>query len=315
MKQGKEIYDNIVIPDELSERVQQAIASVDRERAGIKGKKQKKNKVLIHLVKGAGSLAAVLVVCLTIGVNTSQVFAEEMAGIPVLGMLARVLTVRSYEATEGDVNIKVEVPEITIDSSAVDDTVGKETIVDLNANKDFVMDINKEITAIVEEHLAKSKLDMEEYKKAFFETGGTEEEWADRTMDVDVDYVVKYQSGPYLSLVLTTSEDWVSAYSQSTYYNLDLENNKELTLKDLMGEDYIAIANEEILKQIEERMAADENMMYFGFGSDDMQEAKFTSIDENTSFYINEAGNPVICFDKYEISPGYMGVQEFEIVK
>ena len=63
-------------------------------------------------------------------------------------------------------------------------------------------------------------------------------------------------------------------------------------------------------------MAEDENNLYFGFGGDDtMQEAGFKTISDDTPFYINENGNPVIVFEKYEIAPGYMGYQEFEITK
>ena len=33
---------------------------------------------------------------------------------------------------------------------------------------------------------------------------------------------------------------------------------------------------------------------------------------DDQRFYINEAGNPVLIFEKYEIAPGYMGQPEFE---
>ena len=36
---------------------------------------------------------------------------------------------------------------------------------------------------------------------------------------------------------------------------------------------------------------------------------------EYIKFYINEKGRIVIVFEKYEIAPGYMGTQEFEIDK
>ena len=48
------------------------------------------------------------------------------------------------------------------------------------------------------------------------------------------------------------------------------------------------------------------------WGGDEYSEA-FTSIRDNQPFYLNEAGRPVVLFEKYEIAPGYMGVQEFEI--
>lgn len=39
----------------------------------------------------------------------------------------------------------------------------------------------------------------------------------------------------------------------------------------------------------------------------------FQSIAKDQSFYINNDGKLVISFDKYEVSPGYMGVVEFII--
>ena len=41
----------------------------------------------------------------------------------------------------------------------------------------------------------------------------------------------------------------------------------------------------------------------------------FTTVDETTSFYINETGNPVVVFPKYTVAIGALGNVEFEIVK
>lgn len=112
-----------------------------------------------------------------------------------------------------------------------------------------------------------------------------------------------------VSFVITSNENWASAYTYQYFYNLDLENNKEITLEDLLGENYIEIANNSILKQMEERQEKDSNISYF---SVDM--GGFTSIEKDTNFYINEENHPVIVFEKYEIAPGAMGIQEFEIV-
>ena len=43
------------------------------------------------------------------------------------------------------------------------------------------------------------------------------------------------------------------------------------------------------------------------------EEGGFIGISENAKFYINENGNPVIVFEKYEIAPGSSGEIEFEI--
>ena len=47
------------------------------------------------------------------------------------------------------------------------------------------------------------------------------------------------------------------------FYNLDLKNGKKLTLGDLLGQDYKEKANSSIRRQMEERMAADRNLVYW----------------------------------------------------
>ena len=73
-----------------------------------------------------------------------------------------------------------------------------------------------------------------------------------------------------------------------------------------MGDNYIQIANESIQQQITEREA--QGSVFFS-----AEEGGFTSIAEDTAFYISETGNPVIVFDKYAIAPGSEGQIEFEI--
>ena len=74
----------------------------------------------------------------------------------------------------------------------------------------------------------------------------------------------------------------------------------------LLGEDYMNIVNADIQAQIEQRTNAGETF----FAS---EEGGFTGISEDVKFYMNEAGNPVVVFDKYEIAPGSAGKVEFEI--
>ena len=87
---------------------------------------------------------------------------------------------------------------------------------------------------------------------------------------------------------------------------VNLKDNSEITLEDLLGPDYINIANESIKAQID----ADSSGLYF-----DEEMGGFTTITPETNFYINEAGNPVIVFQKYEIAAGAAGMPEFEITR
>ena len=255
--------------------------------------------------RGLTVTAAGLVVCTTVALNTIPAFATEMAKLPVIGAIAKVLTVRAVHGVEENMyNVDMDVPNVVMESSSN------------VANTEFTEKINSEIEKTVNDYRAQAEKDFEEYKKAFFETGGTEEEWNNRKMDIIIDYDIKSQNGNILSFELVTSKGWVASNEERHYYNLNLDTDKEITLKDLLGDDYINICNESIKKQIEQRMAEDENNLYFGFGGDDtMQEAGFKTISDDTPFYINENGNPVIVFEKYEIAPGYMGYQEFEITK
>ena len=300
---GKKIYDNIEIPEELSQVVRQSI-----EEAGRRRSQNSKKRLLFFpghqkAARAVAAAAGVLIV-FTAGLNTSQAFAETMKQVPGLGILADVLTIRSYHESDGDVNINAEVPGIIKEESQPENQSGT------------VRSVNEQIQKIVDDYMEQGKREFEEYKKAYFATGGTKEGWGDRQMDISTHYDVKNQSEELLSLELVTIKGWVNAEENRYYYNLNLKEDRELSLKDVMGSDYVDFCNKEIVKQIKERMATDENQVFFGFEKDDdgMVEG-FTTVDETTDFYINENNEVVLVFPKYSIAPGYMGITEFNMGK
>lgn len=292
IEDGKNIYGDIEIPKELSAMVDGLIK---------KDRRKKAERKVIFMIKRCAAAAAAALVVFTAGLNTSQAFAEGAAELPVIGAIARVLTVRSYHQDEGDYKIDMEVPAIE-DSNSADASGGE-----------FTSLVNAEIEKIVDDYTNEAKAEFEEYKEAFFATGGTEEEWAGRQMDIIVDYDVKYQKSPILSLELTTTKGWVAASEERHYYNLNVLEGKELKLEDLLGDDYINICNAEIDRQIKEQLANDESLSYFGYGDNELTDAGFRTIDENTDFYINSDGQVVIVFPEYSIAPGYMGWREFAV--
>lgn len=308
---GKKVYDKIEIPAELNDVVNNAIHSVDKE----KSLKKHRSRNTVRIFRYCGTAAAALLVCMTIGLNTSEVFAREMSELPIIGSLAKVLTIRSYHEKDEGHDITVKVPEIQLEIQTEESQAGSSQ----EQQETFVGDINAEIQFIVDTYVEEAKKNFAEYKDAFFATGGTQEEWGNRDIAVNVDYEVKYQEGNLLSMVLTADETWVAAYGVRYYYNLDLAQNRELSLRDLLGDNYVEIANESIIRQMEERSEADESVVYWGIGKqleDDVPPIDgFKTVDESTNFYINADGNPVVCFDKYEVSPGFMGVQEFVVEK
>ena len=296
---GKRTYEQIEIPGELQETVNRAVRSVDKKKSAARYRKRR----MMRTVRNIGVAAAAVLLCMTVGVNTNEVLAKELGQLPVIGSLVRVLTITSYHEEDGDHDITVNVPEIEVEETQ---TAGM-------SDADIEEAVNAQIQEIVDSHIAQAKEKFAEYKEAFFATGGTEEEWGGRTMDIDVDYEVKYQEGSVLSLELSTFEGWVAAQELRYYYNIDVAQNRELTLKDLLGGDYVNIANESIRQQMKERVAADENLVYWGVTETESGIDGFVSVDEDTDFYINADGNPVVCFGEYEVAPGFMGIQEFEI--
>lgn len=324
---GKRTFEQIEIPEELKETVERAVHSVDKKKSAARYRQRR----LVRAARNIGVAAAAVLLCMTVGVNTNEVLAKELGQLPVIGSLVRVLTITSYHEEDGDHDITVNVPEIEVEETGTSGTgevpqteeasgetasAGEESTEAAGmSDADIEEAVNAQIQKIVDDHVAQAKEKFAEYKDAFFATGGTEEEWGGRTMDINVDYEVKYQEGSVLSLVLRTSEVWVAAQELRYYYNIDVAQNRELTLEDLLGEDYVNIANESIKRQMNERVAADENLVYWGVTETESSIDGFVTVDENTDFYINEKGNPVVCFAKYEVGPGFMGIQEFEIEK
>jgi len=242
---------------------------------------------------GLGTAAAFLIT-FTAALNINTAFAEEVHQIPVVGAIARVLTVSSYKKTDGDEKISVEVPGVEFIQN---DTHG------------LSKQINEEIQEICSKYADESLERAQEYKQAFLDTGGTEAEWAEHKIEIKVWYEIKAQSDDYLSFVVRGTESWTSAYSQEKYYNIDLKSGKLLSLGDVLGEDYIKKANESINSQMEEKSKE------IGIPFFTPEEGGFESINDETKFYMKDNGNPVIVFDKYEIAPGAAGSVEFEIVR
>lgn len=277
-KNAKEEYDNTPIPAELSERV----------RAGIQEGKARYRARRGRTVRRWGATAACFAVLLA-ALNLSPTVAKAAAGVPVLGGLFQVLTFVDYDKTEDGIHYDVTVPQVEADGA-----------------------LAEKVNAIIQEkldaHLARARQDWDDYREAFFATGGTEEDWAGREMDVIVDYEVKSQSETRVSFVVTFGEGWVSSMEERYYYNLDLSEDRDLTLRDYLGENWVETCNAAIEKQI--AGSVDEEGFTYFFTP---EEGGFTTVDETTGFYVREDGTVVVCFPEYSIAAGAAGIPEFPI--
>ena len=223
--------------------------------------------------------------------NTNTAFAREISEIPVLGAVARIFTFRSYVEESDELKVSVESPSLEMISE------------EPNGLADSV---NLEIHTLCEQYADEAVKRAEEYKKAFMETGGTQEEWEAHNIEIRVFYEIKSQTEDFLSFAVSGTENWTSAYNETRYYNIDLKSEKLVTLEDILGGDYITIVNTDIQRQMQSREESGE--VFFS-----PEEGGFTGISDDVKFYINESGNPVVVFGKYEIAPGSAGEVEFEI--
>ena len=277
-KNAKEEYDNTPIPAGLSERVQ----------AGIQEGKARYRARRGRTVRRWGATAACFAILLA-GLNLSPTLAKAAAGVPVLGGLFRVLTVISYDASDGGINYAVSVPGLEADSTLAER-------------------VNAAIQEKMDAHLAKARQDWDDYREAFFATGGTEEEWAGREMDVIVDYEIKSQTEDRVSFVVTLGEGWVSSMEERYYYNLDFSEDRDLTLRDYLGENWVETCNAAIERQIADSVDEEGFTLFFA-----PEDGGFTTVDETTGFYVREDGTVVVCFPEYSIAAGAAGIPEFPI--
>ena len=279
LQQTQQLYQSIPVPEELSTRLEQSIAQYQPTK-----KKRRMPRFLKLSSLAAVCLLAFLAVC-----SLNPVVAQGISEVPILGSIGQLFTAEHTIENSGTIQFSISHPALTGRSA-------------------LSQSINTQINHIVMERAAQAQQRLDEYHEAFLATGGTEEEWAEHNFQIKIDYQLLSRTDQYLSFVVTSMEDWSNAYESYWYYNLDLQHCTQPTLQDLLGEDYIQISNTQIQQQIADRMANDSDIVYFS-----PEEGGFSSISEDTPFYINKAGNPVVVFERYSIAPGFMGRQEFEL--
>lgn len=281
MKNWKKEYEEIKVPENMKERMEASI-----ERAKMEKRKVKK----IKLWKTCASAAAVLAIVLVLP-NTSQTAAAAMQQIPLLGNLFKITTVREYQVDEERNMANVKVPQVEVQDTT-DGNTDADRAVQAKESADAInFDIEEETNKLIDE---------------FKESMKNEEGY----QDIYIDSKVLTDNDRLFSLELILYQGAGSGYEQHKHYTVDKRTGKELTLKDLCGDDYVDAISEEVKKQMREQMAADETVKYW-LDDPDVPEWNFDKIAEDQDFYVNAEGHVVICFNEYDVAPGSMGCVEF----
>lgn len=275
---AKQAYRSPQPPEGFSGGVEEAIRRGDRTRR--------------RRLTARRSLTTALAACacFVLLVNASPTFAQAVSGVPVLGPLARVFTVAEYTAEDDGLLLDVRLPGL--------ENTGNEALEER---------VNAEITTRVQALLDEAQQRAQEEWDAYLATGGNPADYAPAV--ITAGYEVKYQGEGYLSFVVTVTQVRATASEQFFPYTVDLATGEDVTLRDLLGEDWKETVNASVKEQIAQRSQDPANSYWDGRGG--IQ--GFTSIRDGQPFYLGVDGNPVVMFEEYEIAPGYMGIQEFEI--
>ncbi len=274
----KEYLDSIEIPENLDTSVKQSI------QIGVS-----QNGKVIRIkrwVRGISTSVAVVVIGFIGSANLSPTFAQVVGEIPVLNKIVEVVTFRQFEYEEETYNATLEAPVIEgLENESLQETLNEKY---LEENKKLYEQFKAEVT---------------EMKN--FENSGH--------LGVDTGFEIKTNNEELLSIGRYVVNTVGSSSTTITYDTIDKKNEVLITLPSLFKDDrYIDVISENIKAQMKERMASDENQHYWIDGEDEKIEG-FGTIDAEQSFYITEQGKLMISFDKYEVGPGSMGIQEFEI--
>ncbi len=244
-------------------------------------------KKTYYLRRAAFAAVFVAVVSVTV-LNVFPSIAYSVQDIPILGRAIKVVTFREYKNEEKEFKGQVVVPEI-------------EGLLD----KELEEQINREFKENAEYVIAAYEKDVKALQKEF----GDE----DVSLKITSSYQIKTDNETILALDVYIVNEVGSSSTKHSFYNINKKTGELLSLEKLFGKDfdYVTKISDYIKKEMKRRNA-EEDGMYWIEGEENAFEP-FNKIDKNQNFYINDKGNVVICFDKYEVAPGAQGCPEFEL--
>lgn len=268
--------------DVLKESMRLPEDIVGNFREGEKKNMRKKSKVkeIAFTLAAAAAVFALLV-------NLIPNLAYASSKIPVLGEIVRVVTFGRYEVKNDSYEANVVTPKI-------------EGLL----NKELEDKLNSEFKENSDAVIAAFEKDIKELEKEY---------GSDFHMGVEANYVVRTDNDEVLAIDTYIVNLAGSSSTKHSFYTIDKKKGTLIELKDLFKKDadYITPISDYITEEM--RKQNSEGTAYFWIGNEDEIVEGFERIKEDQSFFINNSGNIVICFDKYEVAPGAYGCPEFEI--
>ena len=240
--------------------------------------------------RGAGSAAALCVLLCVVCLNCMPEMAQALEGVPVLGQVVRIADLRTYGFRWGDTTLSGELPVLEgAGSSAAGNTADSGAEAVNQAADDYIAQVQ-------ETFLWYAAREYQGYVAS------------------DTGYQVLRDDDELLSLCFYTTLNAGGSVDYSRYFTLDKATGELLALSDLFleGSGYIGAVSADILRQMEEQVAAGKGD-YFIPGGIWSEEECFQAIAPDQQFYLDENDDLVIVFGEYEVAPGSMGMPRFVI--
>lgn len=225
----KENYNNIEIPKELDDVINDAFNESENKKLENNKKDWRRN-----MKKWYASAAAVGLII--VSVNASSTFAKSLENIPVIGNIIRVVNFNNYRIDKDGMDVSISLPEVSSDS------------------KDLEYKLNKEFEKEGKEAYKKYEAEVEKLEKEGKTTHKSAEMWTESIAEND----------KTLSVAIYNTETEASASTSRKIYNIDKKDKTILTLEGMFGNnDYVDVLSKNILSQMKERTKKDSNDVYF----------------------------------------------------
>lgn len=247
-----------------------------------------KKTVSFNWLKKTMYSAAAIAASFVLMVNCIPSLAYAASDVPILGDIVRVVTFGRFEVQEDNYEANITTPKI-------------EGLL----NKDLENKLNKELADNANTIISAFEDDIKKMSELYGDNNFH--------LSVNADYEVKTDNEDVLAVNFYFTTIEASAVTANRFYNIDKKSGELITLDSLFKKDadYVTPISNYILSEMK-KQNDDGTGFYFLDGEEDQ---RFTKIRNDQHFYINNAGNIVICFDEYEVAAGAQGCPEFEIPK
>ena len=225
----KENYNNIEIPKELDDVINDAFNESENKKLENNKKDWRRN-----MKKWYASAAAIGLII--VSVNASSTFAKSLENIPVIGNIIRVVNFNNYRIDKDGMDVSISLPEVSSDS------------------KDLEYKLNKEFEKEGKEAYKKYEAEVAKLEKEGKTTHKSAEMWSEAIAEND----------KTVSVAIYNTETEASAATSRKIYNIDKKDKTILTLEGMFGNnDYVDVLSKNILSQMKERTKKDSNDVYF----------------------------------------------------